>query len=160
MFAASTYRICFAKHEDADTLRRFARLDSGRPFVGHVLIGHVAGKPAAVLSLRDGRVVVDPSLDTNRLVADMRVRADVVQAYETTPSLRERLITRLPASYWAQTGGETGPISRNGHREHSPVLVDTEPRSMPSPRFANAPALSTAPAAVSASRRFSSSGLH
>ena len=144
MFAANTYRIRFANDEDAKLLRRFARLDSGRPFVGRVLIGQLAGKPAAARSLGDGRVVADPSLDTNHLVANLRVRADAVRAYETTPSLRERLLAALPAPYRAQTPGEPGPISRNGHAEHPPVLGDPEPRSLPSPRSGNALALSPA----------------
>ena len=161
MFAGNTYRIRFATDKDADTLRRFTRLDSGRPFVGRVLIGQLAGKPAAVVSVGDDRVVVDPSLDTNHLVANLRVRAHALRAYETTPSLRERLIARVPASYRAQTGKETGAISRNGHAEHPPALADPEPRSLSPRRFANAPALSTAGAAVPASHRhrFSSSDL-
>jgi hypothetical protein len=144
MFAANTYRIYLANDRDADTLRRFARLDSGRPLVGRVLIGQVAGKPAAALSLRDGRVTVDPSLDTDHLVANLRVRADAARAYQTTPSLRERLLAGLPASYRAQTAGDAGPTTRNGHPEHPPLLTDPEPRSLPSPRSANAPALSIA----------------
>jgi hypothetical protein len=140
MFAANTYRIYLANDQDQDTLRRFARLDSGRPLAGRVLIGQVAGKPAAALSLRDGRVIVEPSLDTNHLVANLRVRADAVRSFETTPSLRERLLAGLPASYRAQTGGDAGPIAPNGHAEHPPLLADLEPRSLPSPRSA---ALST-----------------
>ena len=153
MFGANTYRICFADDEDADTLRHFARLDSGRPFVGRVLIGHVAGKPAAALSLGDGRVVVDPSLDTNHLVANLRVRADSVRAYETTPLLRERLLAGLPASYRAPTGGEARPMSLTGQAEHPAVLAELEPRSVPSLRSANGSALSGFQAAVSSSRR-------
>ena len=143
MFAANTYRIRLATDADADTLRRFAEFDSGRPLAGRVLVGQIADVPAAALSLRDGRVLADPSRRSGHLLANLRVRADAVRAYETTPSLRERLLAGLPASYRAQTGRESGSITPNGHVEHPPVLADLEPRSLPSPLSANGSALST-----------------
>ena len=51
MFAANTYEVRLATEDDADALRRLAELDSRTPLAGRVLIGQIAGSPAAALSL-------------------------------------------------------------------------------------------------------------
>ena len=91
MFAPNAYRIRFATAADADTLSRLAERDSQEPLVGRVLIGHLDGKPAAALALGDGRVIADSSRHTDTLVANLRMRADAIRAFEATPSLRDRL---------------------------------------------------------------------
>jgi hypothetical protein len=97
MYAANAYGIRFATAADANTLRDLAERDSQRPLVGRVIIGHIDGAPAAALSLHDGRVIADTSLGTERVVATLRMRAGAIHAFETTPSLRERLLAALPS---------------------------------------------------------------
>jgi hypothetical protein len=101
MFAANTYVIRIATDEDERTLRRLGELDSQWPLTGHSLIGEIDGTPAAALSLGDGRVTADPFRRTEHLVACLRMRAQALQAYQATPSLRERLLAALPARYRA-----------------------------------------------------------
>ena len=96
MFAANAYPIHIATADDVDALQQLAKRCSQRPLEGRVLIGEIAGKPVAALSFGDGRVIADPSRDTGRLVATLRMRAGAVKAYETMPSLRDRLIAALP----------------------------------------------------------------
>ena len=61
------------------------------PLAGRVLIGEIAGSPAAALSLGDDRVIADPFRRTDHLVACLRIRAGAVRAHEATPSLSERV---------------------------------------------------------------------
>jgi hypothetical protein len=130
MYAANTYRIRFASHEDVDTLKRLAELDSGRPIIGRALIGYLDGVPAAVLSLDDGRVVADPSRHTDHLVANLRVGAAGIRAHEELGSLRPRLLAAIPASFRARMSVASGSMSRNGHIEREPALVgDSEERA-------------------------------
>jgi hypothetical protein len=98
MFAANAYRIHFATAADADALHELAENCSQRPLEGRVLIGEIAGTPAAELSFSDGRVIVDSSQNTGRLVATLRMRVGAIKAYEAMPSLRDRLIAALPPS--------------------------------------------------------------
>jgi hypothetical protein len=130
MYAANTYRIRLGSHEDVDSLKHLAGLDSARPIIGRVLIGDIDGVPAAVLSLDDGRVFADPSRHTDHLVANLRVRAAGVRAHEESGSLRGRLLAGIPTSYRARMYPASGSMSRNGHVERDPVLVgDPEQRS-------------------------------
>jgi hypothetical protein len=105
MYTANSYVIRRATDADDVVLARLAALDSQRPLEGAVLIGELDGEPAAALSLADGRAVADPFRPTAHLVAAMHVRARGVQAVAQTPSLRERLIAGLPASYRARLAG-------------------------------------------------------
>jgi hypothetical protein len=92
MFASNTYVIRLATDQDAGALRRLAELDSRAPLVGRTLIGELDGAPAAALALDDGRVIADPTRHTANLVVCLRVRAQALNAYQRTPSLRERLL--------------------------------------------------------------------
>ena len=96
MFAANTYKLRLATEDDADALRRLAELDSRAPLAGRVLIGELAGSPAAALSLDDDRVIADPFRRTDHLVACMRIRAGAIRAHEATPSLAARMRAALP----------------------------------------------------------------
>src|SRR6185312_1905085 len=96
MFAANTYKLRLATEDDADALRRLAELDSRAPLAGRVLIGELAGSPAAALSLDDDRVIADPFRRTDHLVACMRIRAGAIRAHEATPSLTARMRAALP----------------------------------------------------------------
>jgi hypothetical protein len=99
MYAANSYTIRAATDEDAEALRRLAALDSKAPLEGTVLVGEIAGTPAAALSLGDDRAIADPFTPTAHLLATLRVRAQALHAVDRTPSLRERLIAALPTSY-------------------------------------------------------------
>jgi hypothetical protein len=119
MFAANTYRIRLASHEEVDTLMRCAQFASERPITGRALIGDLDGVPAAVLSLDDGRAFVDASRHTDHLVANLRARAAGVRAYEESGSLRQRLLAGIPASFLARVSAASGSMSRNDRNERA-----------------------------------------
>jgi hypothetical protein len=97
MIAANAYRIRFATAADADTLKSLAEAGSHEPLVGRVLIGWLDGTPAAALSIEEGRAITDSSRPADRVVTALRMRAGAIEAFETTPSLRERLLAALPS---------------------------------------------------------------
>jgi hypothetical protein len=109
MSAANTYVIRLATEEDARALRRLGELDSQPPLAGRALIGEIDGAPAAALSLDDGRVTADPFRRTEHLEACLRLRAQALQAYQATRSLRDRLIAALPARYRAGSVTASAP---------------------------------------------------
>jgi len=113
MFPANTYRIWLAGADDADALT-WLEDQASRPLDGRVLIGEIAGTPAAALSLYDGRVVTDGSRNTDHLVTILRMRAGAIRAYEATPSLPERLRAALPA-YRGESIMIPAPAGRDGH---------------------------------------------
>jgi hypothetical protein len=86
MFAANTYVIRHVAGAE-----RLAELDSQRPLIGPALVGEIDGRPAAAISLTDGRVVADPFQPTANLVALLRMRARGLRAHERTPALSDRL---------------------------------------------------------------------
>jgi hypothetical protein len=118
MFGASTYRIYLASDEDAVTLDRLAELDSQPPLVGRVLIGELGARPAAAISLDNGRVIADPSRSTDSLGAYLRVRADALRAYETAPSLRQRLLAGLTPAYRIRAAHVATAAPTNGHAKY------------------------------------------
>jgi hypothetical protein len=91
MLPANTYVIRRATIDDEQALERLARLDTQRPLHGTVLIGEVDGRPAAAISLDDGRVIADPFEFTVQLRQVLRIRAASLSAHSRTPSLRARL---------------------------------------------------------------------
>ena len=101
MYAANSYVIRLATDADAEALRNLAALDSQAPLEGSVVIGELHGEPVAALALADDRTIADPFSPTAHLLATMRVRAQGLRAVHRTPSLRERMIAGLPASYRA-----------------------------------------------------------
>jgi hypothetical protein len=105
MYASNSYTIRIATDDDAEALRRLAALDSKAPLAGTVVVGEIAGRPAAAVSLTDDRAIADPFIPTAHLLATLRVRAHALHAVERTPSLRERLIAGLPVSYRVTTAG-------------------------------------------------------
>ena len=95
MFPGNAYTFRSATAADESALRRLAELDSQRPLSGRILIGEIAGAPAAAVSLADGRVIADPFQRTAHLTPVLRLRARSLQASARTPSLRERLVAGL-----------------------------------------------------------------
>src|SRR3954466_11824643 len=91
IFAANAYVI---RHViGAETL---AELDSQRPLTGPALVGEIDGRPAAAISLSDGRLWADPSHHTAGLVAQLGMRARALAEHDRKPSVRDRLRERLP----------------------------------------------------------------
>ena len=101
MFAGNTYVIRMATDDDARVLRRLGEIDSQAPVAGRALIGEIDGTPMAALSLGDGRVTANPFHRTEHLVACLRMRAQALNAYEATPSLRDRILAAVPVRYRA-----------------------------------------------------------
>jgi hypothetical protein len=99
LFPADLYIIRLATEQDAADLRRLAALDEAKPLTGRVLIGEIAGQPAAALSLKTGATIADPFEATSPLRVHMRMRASAIEATEREPSLRERMLdaVRRPA---------------------------------------------------------------
>src|SRR3954469_22235503 len=99
MFRADAYVIRLATPADAPVLRRLEALDQARPLTGRVLIGEIAGEPAAALSLKTNIAVAVPFLRTEELRVYLRMRASALEAVELEPSLRERMLdaVRRPA---------------------------------------------------------------
>ena len=95
MISANSIR--YATDQDTQTLERLAELDSQPSLSGPVLIADLGGIPAAALCIADGRVIADPFQGTDHLVANLRMRAGAIRAFEVTPSLRERLVAALPS---------------------------------------------------------------
>jgi hypothetical protein len=60
MFPANAYAIRLAPEDDADTLRRLARLDSRPQLRGRVLIAADDHVPVAAVAIEDGPTVADP----------------------------------------------------------------------------------------------------
>jgi hypothetical protein len=105
MYASNSYTIRIATDDDAEALRRLATLDSKAPLEGTVVVGEIAGRAAAAVSLTDDRAIADPFIPSAHLLATLRLRAHALNAVERTPSLRERLIAGLPIRYRVTTLG-------------------------------------------------------
>jgi hypothetical protein len=91
MLPANTYVVRQATPSDDSVLERIAGLDGQRPLSGPVLLGEIDGKPAAAVSIDDGRVVADPFQLTAQLVLVITMRRRALLAYAKTPSLPARL---------------------------------------------------------------------
>jgi hypothetical protein len=77
--------------DDSEALRRLAQLDSSTPIAGEALIGAMHGKPAAAISLRDGRVTADPFQPTAQLVQALQLRKRSIEAAAETPDVTRRM---------------------------------------------------------------------
>ena len=87
MFAANTYVIRPASETEGVALRELR---------GPVLIGEVQGRPAAAMSVADGRAVTNPFMPTASLVAHLRLRASALRAFERMPSVGARMRAAVP----------------------------------------------------------------
>ena len=103
MFSATTYTIRLATHDDDAALRRLAEINDQDPLVrGSVLVGELGGRPQVALSLTDGRAIANPFLPTAALLAQVRMRAGALAAYERTPSLPARIRAALSGAVLAR----------------------------------------------------------
>jgi hypothetical protein len=104
MHAANSYVIRLATDADAEALSHLAILDAKPPLEGPVLVGELHGEPVAAVALRDERSLVDPYQPTEHVLICLRQRKRGLHALERMPSLRERLIAGLPATYRVRAG--------------------------------------------------------
>jgi hypothetical protein len=88
MFPAHEFVIRSATAADATALQHLA--GAGPALPGRVLIGEIAGAPAAALSLADGRLLEAPRAHP-QLGIRMRMRAAAIRAFERTPSVGVRM---------------------------------------------------------------------
>ena len=87
MFPANTYKIRPATETEGVALRELR---------GPVLIGEVDGRPAAALSVADGRAMTNPFQPNASLLAHLRMRAGALRAFERVPSLAARMRAAVP----------------------------------------------------------------
>jgi hypothetical protein len=91
MYPATIYKIRLAGDQDEADLRRLAQLDSTDPLEHPILIGEIAGRPAAAIDLDSGRTVADPFQPTANLLAHLRMRAGALDAYAQRPNVADRI---------------------------------------------------------------------
>ena len=101
MLPANRYVIRRSTAADEAELHRLADLDSQRPLTGPVLLGMLEGRPAAAISIEDGRLIANPLAPTADLAVHLRTRARAAVALERTPSLRERLLAGISPRFVA-----------------------------------------------------------
>lgn len=77
--------------EDSEALKRLAQLDTSTPIAGEALIASTRGKPAAAISLGDGRVTADPFQPTAQLVQALQLRKRSIEAAAQTPDVTRRV---------------------------------------------------------------------
>ena len=96
MYPANSHVIRYADSSDAMDLQRLAAQAGAKPLRRPVLIGEVAGRTAAAVSLVDLRAIGDESPGTERLTSLLLMRARATRAHRAMPSVRERMIALLP----------------------------------------------------------------
>jgi hypothetical protein len=87
----ANHLIRHATPADDRALTDIAALDSQRPLAEPVLIGEIDGRPAAAVSLADGRIIADPFAYTATLTQVLPLRAHAIEAHRRSPSLIDRL---------------------------------------------------------------------
>jgi hypothetical protein len=102
MYAAHAYNIRKSTEADGSALRGLAALDSQRALTGDALVAEIDGKPAAAISLADGRVIADPFQHTAVAIQMLHMRHGALRAYSRTPSLPDRMRDAL-APFRART---------------------------------------------------------
>jgi hypothetical protein len=107
MLSANRYVIRHSSAGDDAQLRRLAEMDSQRPLTGPILVGLLDGRPAAAVSLEDGRVIADPLARTGELSVHLRTRAGAVASFERTPSLPQRLLAGIAPRFRAHSASAT-----------------------------------------------------
>jgi hypothetical protein len=102
----NAYTIRPAADTDADALAWLARLDGQRPLQGPILVAQDGDAIVAAMSLDDHRGIADPFRESARALALLRSRAEVLEAVERTPLLRDRVrvAIRINGARWAESG--------------------------------------------------------
>lgn len=85
---------------DASDIARVAQLDSAPIPAGSVLVGIIDDRIVAAISIDDERVVADPFVRTDHLVALLRDRAHAIRlANRTTSAPRIASLSRLRRAF-------------------------------------------------------------
>jgi hypothetical protein len=96
-----------------------------RQLHGPVLIGEPGGRPAAALSVSDGRSVTNPFQPHVGLVAHLRMRAGALRAFERMPSFAARMRARRSQSPSRdRKGRRSGPSVRYGQLDVRVTVFD------------------------------------
>jgi hypothetical protein len=90
MPSANAHSIRPATDADAYVLRKLAELDSQEPVSRPALIGEIEGRPAAAMSLSDGRIVADPFQHTAQLTGLLTMRFRAMRAFDRAGYERRR----------------------------------------------------------------------
>lgn len=92
MESSSSFVIRAATEDDSQALQELAAEGGNEPLEGDILVGEIAGRPAAAISLKDERVVADAFGIFLGLAAQLRMRARALRAAEHSPVLRRRIV--------------------------------------------------------------------
>jgi hypothetical protein len=90
---APTIVLRMAHEHESHVVRALAELDDARALDGPVLLAFIDGQAVAALSLRDGRVVANPFVLTEKAVSLLRLAAG--HREHETPRRRRRAGLRL-----------------------------------------------------------------
>jgi hypothetical protein len=97
MYASNSYTVRIATDDDAEALRRLAALDSKAALEGTVLVGEVAGRAAAAVSLTDDRAIADPFVPTAGILDLLNMRAQQLGRRRAVPPRRWAARRTAPA---------------------------------------------------------------
>ena len=115
MYASNSYTVRIATDDDAEALRRLAVLDSKAPLEGAVVVGEIAGRAAAAVSLTDDRAIADPFIPTAQSPGDAapaRARAERRRADAVAPRAAHR---RAADRLSRHDGRSRGVATRSDH---------------------------------------------
>ena len=92
MHSSSSFVIREATVKDSHAIQQLAAMAGSRPLEGDILVGEIAGRPAAAISLKDERVVADAFGIFLGLAAQLRMRAREIGAAKYSSLLRQRIM--------------------------------------------------------------------
>lgn len=95
MFPANAYVIRDIRVDDVPELVRLGWDSEADWPAGQILIGEINGVVAAALALDENRAVLTSVSGGPYLLAQMRARADGIQAHRRAPSLADRIRERM-----------------------------------------------------------------
>jgi len=95
MYSASAYVIRDIRVDDVPELVRLGWATEEDWPTGHILVGELHGVVAAALAIDENRAVTTSVAAAPFLLAHLRARAAGIKAYETTPSVAERIRERM-----------------------------------------------------------------
>jgi hypothetical protein len=90
-----TVALRLARADEGDVLGRLADLDDAPRLEGQALLALIDGEAVAALSLQDGRVVANPFVRTEDVVALLRLRARHLWGLPRRRRLRPKLRPRF-----------------------------------------------------------------
>src|SRR3954454_19397390 len=111
----ATYTLRPAHGDDCDALTKLAQLDSTKPLKGDVMIAFAGDRPAAAMSLYNGRIIADPFLLTADAAALLRLYPAPSSRGSRRRAPRWRRLRSAPAVSASEAGCvASGPTRRHG----------------------------------------------